>query len=443
MPTFAICCVALGLLPGAVPPTSNQDGPLAGYFGFEGLEIVKIDEDAGPLTIADIDGDGLQDLIVVNNHASRIELHYQKVGATPDDEVVTVRRANELPEHWRFRRELVSVSHRVLAVVPYDYDGDGRMDLIYAGLPSELVFCRQTSAGKFSVARKHRVKDLVANRDGLAVADVIGDERPEILCLTRGEISIWTLDGSNLGEPLKLAAGGDIVAFLLEDYDGNGRLDIAGVLPEDPAPLRLWLGGSERGLGVLGPQVRFEMPALVEFQPIRTPDERAALIGIIERASKRLVISRLAVEAIERTGDRDAAVYVHGFTDAGNRKRAVAVIDVDGDGWLDLVATDTQANALVVYRQAEGKGLQRGESYPCYAELDYLVAGNVDEDPYAEFFVLSEKEGVVGRIDPSPTGVPYPVPLSIPDGHTPVALNLVELTSILSSRPKRSRWSRA
>ena len=37
----------------------------------------------------------------------------------------------------------------------------------------------------------------------------------------------------------------------------------------------------------------------------------------------------------------------------------------------------------------------------------------MDDDPYAELFVLSEKEGVVGRCDVTPTGIPYPVPLSI------------------------------
>src|SRR5262245_50059358 len=89
----------------AVPPPEQ---PLADYFGFEGLEIVTIDEGAGPLRVADINGDKLLDLIVVNNHSSRIELHLQKPGATPDDER-PVTRANQIPEHWRYRKVLVPV----------------------------------------------------------------------------------------------------------------------------------------------------------------------------------------------------------------------------------------------------------------------------------------------------------------------------------------------
>ena len=425
MPRLVTCCVVLGLT--AAHAAAGQDSPLAAYFGFDPLEIVKIDRGAGPMSVADVNGDGHQDLLVVNNHASRIEVHLQKPGATAADFEAVVSRVNDEPEHWRFNRTLISVSHRVMAVVAHDFDGNGRLDLIYAGTPGELVFMRQTRDGRFEVSRKHRVKDLEANRNGMAVADVIGDERPEVLALVGGRIQVWPLDGDKLGHPLELAAGGDLVAFMLADYNGDGRLDVIGVLPENPAPVRLWWGDVEGGLGVLGPQIRFEMPALLELLPLEIPGQDAASIAVIERAAKRLVLYDLAFELIEQTGDRDASMEVHSFTDAGNRKRAVVVVDLDGDGLLDLVATDTQANALVAYRQVEGKGLQPGESFPCYADLDYLVAGNVDDDPYAELFVLSEKEGVVGRCDVGPAGIPYPVPLTTPEGHTPVALNLVGL----------------
>ena len=426
MTRFAICCLAAGLTPlGSAP---DQDASLSGYFGFEALEVVKIDRGAGPMTVADMNGDGLLDLIVVNNHASRIELHEQRPGATPDDaEPVVQHRVNEPPEHWRFRRHMLSVSHRVMAVVPHDFDDDGRMDLIYAGTPGELVFMRQQRPGRYTVTRKHRVRKLAANRDGLAVADVVGDRRPELLAIADGAVMVWPLDGDDLGHPMKLAVGADLVAFMVADYDGDGGLDIMAVLPEDPAPVRLWPSDRQDGESTLGAQVRFEMPPLLEMEPVVPAGADASLIAVIERASKRIVLYELTEEAVEQTGDRDAAVAVYGFTDAGNRKRDAAVVDLDGDGRLDLVATDTQANALVAYRQVAGKGLQRGESYPCYAELEYLAAGNVDDDPYAELFVLSEKEGVVGRCDVTPTGIPYPTPMNIPNGHTPVALNLVEL----------------
>src|SRR5687768_14555497 len=122
------------LLTAAVLPALScpaDEPPLSDFFGFGDLEVVKIDKNAGPITVADMNADGLNDLIAVNDFASRIEIHYQKKNASPEDEVAQPSHVNEFPEHWRFRREFVSVTHQVSAVVPFDYDGDGALDLFY------------------------------------------------------------------------------------------------------------------------------------------------------------------------------------------------------------------------------------------------------------------------------------------------------------------------
>ncbi|MFO8027429.1 MAG: VCBS repeat-containing protein, partial [Opitutales bacterium] len=46
-------------------------------FGFAPPEVVKLDWSTRAMTPADLDGDGLKDLAVVNNDAGKIELLYQ------------------------------------------------------------------------------------------------------------------------------------------------------------------------------------------------------------------------------------------------------------------------------------------------------------------------------------------------------------------------------
>jgi hypothetical protein len=410
--------------------------PLAAFFGFDELEVVKIGRDAGPALVADMNGNGLMDLVVVNNHASRIEIHYQKEDATPGD-AAPPSRVNEFPEHWRFKRENVSVTHRVTGIVAHDFNSDGRMDLIYAGHPGEIVFVRQTQAGRFEVTRRHRVRNLATTRRGFALADVLGESAggPELLALAGGEIHIWPLEGDGgdmLGQPQRLSAGANIGAFVIADLRGDGANDVAALVPDDPAPLRIWFGARDGdGRAQLGPQKRYEMPAIrtMEVIELDNHDARpAARLAVIESASKRLVIYEAASEPIPVGGHREGAFHVHGFTDPGSRKRSVAVIDIDGDGLLDVLSTDVPANAVVWYRQIASDGIQPGRSFPSLSELDAIAAARrADESGYAEMFVLSEREAVVGRSEVGPDGIAFPQPLAISQGATPVAMSLVEL----------------
>jgi len=54
-------------------------------FGFRGPEIFPIDNQITQLRVADLDGDGLNDLVVVNNARSKINLLYNQTGKTNID----------------------------------------------------------------------------------------------------------------------------------------------------------------------------------------------------------------------------------------------------------------------------------------------------------------------------------------------------------------------
>src|SRR6185436_20429218 len=69
-------------------------------FGFAGKEIFPIDNQIGLLHAADLDGDGLNDLIVVNNARSKITLLYNQTGRTNSSRKLSEtgrKEMNELP----------------------------------------------------------------------------------------------------------------------------------------------------------------------------------------------------------------------------------------------------------------------------------------------------------------------------------------------------------
>ncbi|MFO0962996.1 MAG: VCBS repeat-containing protein [Phycisphaerales bacterium] len=401
---------------------------LGQHYGFLPLEVVKIDPKAGPFVAADMNGDGLQDLVVVDNFKNRIDIHYQKKGAKPTDEVKAPRDVNEFPDHWRFRRESVTVDREVEAVIPFDYDGDGMMDLVYAGnSPAGIVFVRQTEPGVFKIQRKQSVRNLGSARDSFLIADLMGGPAKELLSIVDGKITIWPLDKDSMGAPTELSAGGSrVVAVLVDDFDGNGSPDIVGIVPEDPAPLRAWFTERQGDRLVIGPQVRFEMPPVREVAPVRLPSEKSALLGVVERPTKRVVFHRAGRGKIEGAGTRDSSLITWSFEDPANRKRRTVFADVNADGLTDVVATNTLANALMTYRQESGKGLGAPLANPSFADLDSVVVAPTKEGSIV--FTLSEKEGVVGRSTAGKDGsIGFPQAVQLGAGRTPVSINLVDL----------------
>jgi hypothetical protein len=401
---------------------------LARHFGFRPLEVLKVDPKAGPFVTADMDGDGLQDIVVVDNFKNRIDINLQRKGAKPTDDIAAPRGVNEFPEHWRYRRVSVTTDRGVEAVVPVDWDGDGMMDLVYAGnSPAGIVFVRQDAPGSFKAVRKQSVRNLAASRDALAVVDVVGDGRRELISVVDGKIAAWTLDKDAMGAPMELGAGGSrVVAVVVDDFDGNGTQDVLGVVPEDSAPVRAWFTERQGDRLVVGPQVRFEMPPVREVAAVRLPGERAALIGVVERPTKRVAFHRVGRGKIEGTGARDSSLVTWSFEDPQNRKRRTVVADIDGDGLQDVVATNTLSNAVMAYRQEKAKGLGAPVASPSFADLDSVAVAPAKDG--AIVFALSEKEGVLGRSVASSDGtIGFPQAVQLGAGRVPVAINLVDV----------------
>lgn len=427
MLNFAKTLIALLLLTLTLNTSIAEEPSLGDYFGFNELEIIKIGKGAGPMYTADLNSDGLMDILVVNNRKSRIDLLLQKQGATPED-TVPVTRANEIPEHWRFTKERIMVSHQVSAIALHDFNNDGRTDLIYGGNPSHIVFLEQMPDGSFKKTRSHRIRNLSANRSAFAISNLIGDTDPELIAVVEGNIQAFPIEDDALGKPIILSTEDRIMAFELADYDGNGFDDIAGIVPDSSEPVRLWLARTKNAKDTersMGPQLRFEMPPLREFASVTLASNEAAKMAIIERASRRIVLYEVDRESIKSSGDRDASIEIYPFLGKGNRKQLVT--DVNNDGLLDIIATNPSDNTIVVYEQIEGEGLSSGVSSPTLSDVGSIGSGDLNLDGTDELFVLSEKEGVVGRSPLSSLEIPFPKPISFSAGNTPISLSVVEL----------------
>lgn len=436
-----IVCSGMGI---SVPQASAQSATdLAGYFGFEAPRVVVVDEGTGPVVTADMNGDGLQDLVVVNNRKSRIEIHLQRSEPRSFTERERGFRANELPPSEWFDREDVPLAHRVNAFQVHDVDGDGRLDIVYAGQPAEIVVMRQTEPMRFEMGARLRARGLSTSGTAVRIADVRGDSAEELIALVDEKIHVYDLSASGpVGEPQILGSGGQIAAFFIEDYNGDGLTEILGVVPQSNAPLRLWLqepldrSSSDEPVGTLGSERRFEMPNLIEVATVRMPGSDAASIGVIEAQTRRIVLYDLSTEAVEdlseagAAAEREALPEVFAFRGGANRDRSVVVEDIDGDGYLDILSTDNSANSLVLYRQTEGVGIGSAEMFSAFKQPKVIATGSWKDSDGPAVFVLSEEEKTVGvsKFDRTTGRLEFPQPISIATpGATPVAMNTLNL----------------
>jgi len=132
--------LGVGLATVALSAVSRADtADATPSFGFAGLEIYPLDNLIGNLRAADLDGDGLTDLIVANNTRSKINLLYNQTGKTNRPPSTHFKRElNELPPDARFRIESIASEKRIAALTVTDLNGDQRPDLAYYGEPKEI-----------------------------------------------------------------------------------------------------------------------------------------------------------------------------------------------------------------------------------------------------------------------------------------------------------------
>ena len=116
----------------------------------------------------------------------------------------------------------------------YDFNGDGRNDVFVVGFPGTPAYVYENpGAGSFDKHwKKHAVFESVAN-ESPHFTNIVGDDRPELICTYKGGFGFATIDGNKPFEPWKFHTVSDQAApdrfghgLGVGDINGDGRNDI-------------------------------------------------------------------------------------------------------------------------------------------------------------------------------------------------------------------------
>jgi hypothetical protein len=247
----------------------------------------------------------------------------------------------------RVAPELVEPGGMVDDAVWVDFDGDGKLDLVTAGEWAPIRFYRNEGGRLRDVTAATTLPPTRGWWTSLAVADVDGDGRPDLVAGNLGLNSGWTTSKDS------------VFGVYAADFTGNRKTDIV---------LTQRIGGTEYPLGGMVPLGRDIYTLSIKFPTY----------GAFSRATVQQLFTPAQLQkAVHYEMDTFASLLLH--NDGGGRFsatalptpaqiapiRGIVVHDVDGDGHADLVVAgnlyDMEANTP---RADAGNGLWlRGDGH--------------------------------------------------------------------------------
>ena len=387
-------------------------------FGFSGPEIFPIDNQIGLLRSADLDGDGFNDLIVVNNSRSKIDLLYNQTGVTNGTKKArpeAPRELNELPPDARFRIESIASEKRIASLVVEDLNGDGRPDIAYyGGDPKELVVQYNQGTNGWSAPKRWPIDDGQLTPNALTSGDLNGDHRTDLVLL--GDTQVYVLSQKadhTLGEPEKIPYSGSVKAVQVLDIDGDGRSDLLLVNWESPTPFRFRL---QNEAGQLGPEVYFSLPPIRSYWADNLEENNKTQIITIAQNSGRAQVSEFTRKAAETLSGtfREGQFQVLPLTKTDKSRRGMLWADINGDQLPDLLVAEPESGQISIYLQRPDGTLAAPKKFSTFTGVSDLEVADWDGDGKPDLFLLSADERQIGvtHLDEK-GGLPFPTLIPI------------------------------
>jgi hypothetical protein len=388
--------------------------------GLAGPEVRKLDWNTRMLQSADVNGDGLADLLVANNDRGTVDVLLQTKAGESRETSKTARanRWEPVVEDARFQLERVTTGVAMYDLATGDLNGDGRLDLAYTGDPQALTVQYQQADGTWTETRLAGAPAPTQAPVALRIGDLDGDGRSDLVMLGLKELAIFhQTESGELAAPLRFPlADENCYGLELHDLDGDGRRDIAYLATAKRDALRVRLQNAE---GRFGPEQSHEIkdPSST-LQLLTAADAKtktAARLAFAQQRTGQLEFFTLETDAPSKKTSRVGAVLrprVFTPRSGGRIPAAYATGDFNGDGREDIATADAEgAQVFVYFRQRDG-GFTAAERFPSFADVRSLAAVDWDGDGRSELVAVSVKEQTVGLASVNDEGrLDYPQPL--------------------------------
>ncbi|NNJ70043.1 MAG: VCBS repeat-containing protein, partial [Kiritimatiellales bacterium] len=380
---FFITLIATAMVAGSF---GAEDDVPRRTFGFQPLEIYNFKQGTSRLIVADLNLDGLDDILFANNHLSRLEILVRKPA--------TASKEHVLPElEDCFDNQGIIVDQGLKAIRVGDLNNDGLPDIATFGTAVGLVIRYQQDDGTFGEPSRIFIKDA-SDVTTIQLGDLNGDGLKDILVCRKDQADLhWNraenpfLEKKTLTYSTDKSYYGDIA-----DINRDGLPDLAFHYNAPRNPLKIRYGSGD---GLYGIEQPIDLPPR-QYMDILQPSGSAPQIGMVLR-------NRLAFRLYDFVEKEQPPLLASQEVSPGRiglegtSKKAPpawAPGDFNADGADDLLVAAPELSRLHLYFGGES-GLdpepQRIDTLSDVVRADRLANGDI--------LVISKKEKVAALHD--------------------------------------------
>jgi hypothetical protein len=340
------------------------------------------------IVIADIDGDGKPDLIAGNISGDSIAI-YRNISTNGSP----LTAASFAPPVYL---ATPSGANSPYYVAVADVDGDGKLDIIASDYDANLVsiYRNISTPGNINSNSFAPRVDFATGSDptGVAVRDIDGDGRPDLLVANYGDGTVSILRNTGVAGSLTtnsfapkvdIATGSGCISVAAGDIDGDGWPDVvaSSVISSTVSLLR---NISSPGSIAFAPKIDFATANYPQYLTLVDLDGDGKLdVAVAGYLSQIFSVFRNTSIAGSLTTNSLAPRIDYPL---GGRDHTIAIGDLDGDGKPDLAMVTELNSLLSIFRNVSTPGIFTNSSLAARVDISTgnnpwgVAVGDLDGD---------------------------------------------------------------
>lgn len=321
---------------------SNETKTSQRDFGFGAMEIFEFSNLTSNLQVYDMNMDGLDDILFLNNEVSRLEILIRKK---------TAANRNTLPALFElFTNKGFVLDKWVQNFQVDDMNRDNHPDIVTLDNQHGIQIYFQQENGTFGEPVSLYIKEA-SKLKGFKTADLNGDNHIDILLYRQENAEIITNNGNGEFKSHSMIhfSPYGCRGVIISDINGDNILDLLLYFPKEELPLRIRRG---KGNGQFGWEEALPLPDIQAIEQLDLPGSGSSRMAVILKNGLVLRIYGFESKTGERLIDGGEVIARRLSLKGISRKRVPswAAADINRDSYMDFCVAAPLLNQIHIYK---------------------------------------------------------------------------------------------